>query len=309
MSLVGRPSPPRTEAASRETTPGIASRARCFLHHLQTEQPLLLFLVLGLGVFLFDAWIHPTTGPDDDIRIVIPSEHVESLRVAERDRSGREPTAAELRALLAPWIEEEALVRHALALGLERGDVIVRRRLAQKVRFLLEDASPLPEPSDAELEAWLAARPEAYGHPATLAFEQVFLSRGKHGDRLGEEAQRRLARLGERPDDFAGAGDPFLSGQTVAPSPVPELERTFGREFVAAIFDLPAGAWHGPVASRFGLHLVRITASEPFRPATLDEVRERVHVDVLAHRREERTREEIRKVVDELEIVLEGIDG
>src|SRR6185295_2323909 len=98
-----------------------------------------------------------------------------------RAERGRDPDAAELQTRLDRWIDEQVLYREALALGLDRKDVIVRRQLTQKMRFLIEDATMPAEPSTAELQAWLEQHAERYGQPSTVSFQQVFLSRGRHG--------------------------------------------------------------------------------------------------------------------------------
>ena len=47
-----------------------------------------------------------------------------------------------------------AVTVDCVVLGLDRDDMIVRRRLAQKMEFLAEDLSTVPEPTNAELETW-----------------------------------------------------------------------------------------------------------------------------------------------------------
>jgi hypothetical protein len=48
----------------------------------------------------------------------------------------RSPTASESDRLVADYVREEVLYREALALGLDRDDLVVRRRLVQKMEML-----------------------------------------------------------------------------------------------------------------------------------------------------------------------------
>jgi hypothetical protein len=258
-----------------------------FLSRLQTEQPLLLFLALGAALFVADAALRGADGARDPGAPVLEIRGERARRLLERhpDAARRPPAPEALRAALGDWIEEEVLVREARAIGLEEGDVIVRRRLAQKMRAILEQLHPAPEPDDAALRAALAADPERYGHPATFDFEHVFLSRGRHGAALETAATDLLARL-RGGADFRTLGDPAPTGPVVSGATSESVSRRYGGAFAAKLATLPLGAWHGPVASSLGAHLVRVTAREPFREASVDGVREALLRDLRAAGRE-----------------------
>ena len=74
----------------------------------------------------------------------------------------REPTAEELRVLVSNLLKEELLSREAREMRLDEGDTIVRRRLAQKLEFLLRDTAKLVEPTEIELRSLYDAAPDAY---------------------------------------------------------------------------------------------------------------------------------------------------
>src|SRR5262249_43151012 len=157
----------------------LPARVRRFL-----AEPMLHFL--GLGVVLFA--LHARLQPRD--RIVISSAFVEALRQDHARRTGKPPTPEEERGLVERYVDEEVLDREALALGLDRGDVIVRRRLVQKMEFVTRDAAPAGEPTDADLQRLLDAHPERYGGPGVMSFRHVFLARDRRGDALGADAAR-----------------------------------------------------------------------------------------------------------------------
>ena len=275
------------------------------LSRLQTEQPLLLFLALGAVLFLADAALREGGDPGAP---VLEIEGEQARRLLERvpEAARRRPTPEELRAALGGWIEEEVLVREARAVGLAEGDVIVRRRLAQKMRAILEQLHPAPEPDDAALQARLEADPERYGHPARLDFEQVFFSRGRHGAALETVAAEALARLRDG-EDFRGLGDPAPSGASLTGATPELVARRYGGAFASALAELPVGVWQGPIASSLGAHLVRVGARQPFREATLDEAREALVRDDRVERREALDREALDALIARHVIAIEPL--
>jgi peptidyl-prolyl cis-trans isomerase C len=271
------------------------------------REPLLRFLLLGLVILGMDRLLTVNDGSDPDaMRIVVSTGRQAALAQAFKAEHGRAPQPQELQALLDRWIDEQVLYREALALGLDRRDVIVQRQLTQKMRFLIEDDGLLPEPDAGELQAWLEQHPERYGRAPTVSFEQVFLSRGRHGERLAQEAERIAGQLQQAPQAFVGLGDPFLVGQVVSQADAARLRRDFGPGFAEALARQPAGQWSPPVPSAFGLHLVRVTAREAFRPALLAEVAAQVERDWRLAQRELHNRAVLAELRARYRIEFEG---
>jgi peptidyl-prolyl cis-trans isomerase C len=244
------------------------------------REPLVHFLVLGVALLAVERRALPAGGRE----IVVDAAAVRGLAADHERRTGLPPTPAEQAALVTRWLEDEALYREALALGLDRGDVIVRRRLVQKMELLTEDLEPVPAPDDATLAAWLAAHADRYAAPLRVSLEHVFVA-GAH-----PEAARALgARLAAGADARA-LGDPFLHGRTFAARTTGELARVFGDGFARAAAALPAGTWSAPIRSSYGLHLVRVTARDAGGPAALAAVRDAVARDWTAAEREQANR-------------------
>lgn len=275
------------------------------------REPLWRFLLLGMTILAVDRLI--MRGDDAagaaSAHIVVTASQQATLAEGFRSEQGRDPTTDELQARLDRWIDEQVLYREALALGLDRRDAIVQRQLTQKMRFLIEDATLLPEPTQADLQGWLDQHPERYGEGPAVSFEQVFLSRGRHGKRLTAEATRIATQLQHDPQAFVGLGDPFLVGQSVVAADAARLRRDFGTEFGAALAKLPQGQWAGPISSGFGLHLVRVTSRAPFVPAQLEAVRDRVHLDYQLAQREARNREALAQLRARYRVEFEDSAG
>jgi peptidyl-prolyl cis-trans isomerase C len=244
------------------------------------RQPLTIFILLGVMLFAIDRiWNGPPQPLDGAHNIVVTTTQQQTLLDAFRTEAGRNPTPEETRQRLDRWIEEEVLYREALALNLDRKDLIVHRQLTQKMRFLLNESANAPTPTDAQLQIWLDQHMERYGKPTTISFDQVFLGRGQHGAHLQQDAAAIVAKLAAQPDQFIGLGDPFLQGQHVDNISPINLRRDFGAAFATAVESLQKSVWSNPITSGFGLHLVRITDRRDFQPVPLSEVRDRVLTD------------------------------
>ena len=245
--------------------------------------------MLGAGLFLLYGLIG---GPAEQRpnRIVVSAAKVENLAELFERTWRRPPTQAELDGLIEDHVKEEILYREALALGLERDDIVIRRRLRQKMEFVGEDVAPPAEPTEEELQAFLDEHAERFREPARLSFAQVYLSPDRRGEDAWADAERLLVALDAGTSDPAAAGDPFLLEQDYRDLATPDVERLFGEAFAARVAELPVGRWSGPVESGYGLHLVLVRERTPARLPDLAEVRDAVANEWRAARREEANR-------------------
>lgn len=256
------------------------------LHRLIRE-PLLHFLLVGLSLFgLFAALNKDSALPTN--RIEISRADIEQLHLLFQRQWQRLPTPQELRALIDGRIREEVLYREALALGLDRDDTIVRRRMAQKVEFLVADTAVPAQPEEAALAAYFDSNRERYREPARLSFTHVYFSPDQRGARATSDAQivlKSLQASKTNPGSAAGRGDRFMLAYDYVDKGTDELARDFGQVFADALERLPVGRWSGPVTSGYGTHLVYVSAREDVRIPLLSQVRERVVADWLADQR------------------------
>jgi hypothetical protein len=223
------------------------------------REPLLHFLLIGVALFVLYGTLN--RGRSDAPRdIVISATRVEALAESFATVWMRPPTPAEIKGLVDDYVVEEIYYREAIAMGLDQGDTVIRRRLRQKMEFISEDAATATEPTDAELQAYLAAHPEKFLEPAELTFTQIYFSTEKRGDQARSSAEQLLAELqaGRGPAILTEAGDPtLLPGDMQSASPQ-VIANAFGSDFAAQIAEAPVGQWTGPLQSAFGLHLVRV---------------------------------------------------
>ena len=269
-----------------------------------SRSPLLVFLLLGVGLFTGEHWL---ADGDDERRVVtVTAEQVDALHARWDAQWGRAPTARELRGLIDEAVREEILYREALRLSLDRDDPIVRRRLAQKMTFMLEDNSELQVPTAREVEAHFAAQAERYREPPRTTFRHVFLSDDRRVDpRRDAAALLHAVRNGEE-GSWRGAGDPFTLLREYADRTDREIAEMFGADFALALGDLAMGGWHGPLDSVHGTHLVRVLERRPPRTPALEAIRERIVEELVEARRRERNRDALQALWERYDVRLPG---
>lgn len=266
------------------------------------REPLIHFLVVGLLVFLVnDLW---TGGQSEDEQTIVVSEPV----LARLDdtwirTTGRKPSTEDRKGLIAQYVEEEALAREARRLGLAEGDEIIKRRLAQKMRFMAEGNSKDSAPSESELKSWFDANKDKFNIAERRSFNHIYFSPERHGENLERAANEALASLKDG-SEWQSLGDPFMQKRTYVAVPQGEVVRAFGPDFAKAIFTLPKGQWSKPVGSAFGLHLVRIEVVDQASQADFAANRDRIGSAYMEAMAETETRQEIGRIVDRYKVVV-----
>jgi len=265
------------------------------------KEPLLHFIVLGAALVAMQRWLAPPLPR----QIVLSEPVIRGLRQDYLRRNGALPTPEEEAALLQHFIDDEVQYREALALGLDRGDIIVRRRLVQKMEFLTEDVEPIPEPTDTQLRGYLDAHAERYAQRERVALTHVFISTDRHGNESPALA-RALRDALTNGADPSRLGDPFLRGRDIALSTEQELAAIFGPGFAARVIALPSGVWSEPLPSSYGLHLVRVSSRTAGRRPDLSEVRTAVRRDWREEQRSVANRAAIERLRRQYDIHIEG---
>lgn len=251
-----------------------------------TREPLLHFAVLGAALFAIHVWMgHGRPGRQE---ILVSAGQIESLAATFERTWMRPPSAEELTGLVKDYVREEVAYREAQAMGLDRDDTIVRRRLRQKLEFISEEVSQT-EPDDQVLAAYMAKHPESYRAEERVTFTQVFLDPGRHGDALVGDVQRLLGELrrrGGQPGEVGNLGDATLLEMRFADATVREVAGAFGARFVEQLRAQPRGAWQGPLRSGYGVHLVYVEKWNPGGVPELASVRDAVLRDWQNERRQ-----------------------
>ncbi|MBL8419474.1 MAG: peptidyl-prolyl cis-trans isomerase [Dechloromonas sp.] len=241
------------------------------------REPLVHFVLIGAVIFGLYRLAPPGNpaagGPSKEIRLSL--DELNQLTLLFQSQWRRPPSPQELQRMVENKVEQEILYREALAMGLDKNDEIVKRRMAQKMQFLAEDVAAAREPTTDELKSWYEKNSTRFAQPPRLSLRHLYFSPDRRGARVRDDAQQALAKLAGLPVDTKVASslaDPFMF-QDYYRERAPEfLGKEFGAPFALAVAKLPAGAWQGPVESGFGWHLVFVDTVVAGRVPTFDEV-------------------------------------
>ena len=246
--------------------------------------PLVQFFIAGAIIFgLYAVSGKSSAKPAEAITITAAEQ--KNLAALFTKTWRRPPTLAELNGLIEARVREELFYREALALGLDSGDVIVRRRLAQKIQFITDDLAATRKPTEQDLKNFLDENKDKYAVSPMITFRQVYLSSDRRGPTLMEDAAAILAEL-KRGADPAALGDVIELPPQMEKASTRSISRTFGREFANAIDQVKPGSWSGPIKSGYGAHLVHVLSREDGRIPSLDEARSAVERDWREAQRE-----------------------
>ena len=261
------------------TLSGRLSRLR-----LWTREPLVQFMAIGFVLYLIFAW-RGDTGPGS-YHIVITQGQVDALAAGFVGMWRRPPNGQELKSLVDDFVRQEIATREAMRMGLDRDDVVIRRRLRQKLEFLAEDISNASPPTDADLQTYLDEHPDKFRTEPAVAFRQVFLNPTLRHAATANDAKVLLTRL-----SMAGAdrsietlGDPLMLPSDMPVSSRSEVSRLFGNAFADEVLKLTPGRWSGPIESAYGIHLVFASEHVEGRLPLLAQIRPLVEREVLSER-------------------------
>lgn len=224
------------------------------------REPLVHFLLIGAGLFLLFGWKgNPASmqGGVQSTTIIVAQDTIDQLVAAFNRTWMRPPTEGETKGLMENFIRDEIYYREAIAIGLDQGDALIRRKLRQKMEFILEDIAAQTEPTDEELERFMTEHRQKYLIDPQIAFRQVFINVDKRGDSAEAYASQVLEQLDGGADANA-LGDRSLINHAAELSPLWKIKKDFGETFSTQLLDVEPGKWMGPLRSGFGLHLVFI---------------------------------------------------
>ncbi|MCZ8018573.1 peptidylprolyl isomerase [Novosphingobium sp.] len=264
------------------------------------HEPLMRFLVIGAVLFAGISLVRAEQRPT----ITIDAAEIEQLVSYWRQQSHREPDREELKAIINERVDEEVLAEEAKRLGLDSDDMIIRRRLAQKMAFASEDTVEIPEPSEAELAAYYQANQARYAAPERVALRHVFFSddRTETSPPVAASDALRVLRAGGR-----ATGDPSMLPLSYADVTIETLERDYGEAFAKAVAAAPVGQWTGPVESGFGLHLIRVESRQGRKVPPLADVRDEVRIAWIEERRAVALREQLAELRRGYRIEVAGL--
>lgn len=253
------------------------------------HEPLLHFLLIGAALFAVFRYVQPGSEPAPSSReIRLSLDDLAQLGLLFQSQWNRQPTAEEFARLVENKVQEEVLYREGLAMGLDKGDTIVKRRMAQKMQFLAEDTAAAREPTTAELKSWYAKNSDKFATPKRVSFRHFYFSPDRRATRARDDAVKALAQLAGQSEDVTlpeSLADPFMSQEYYRDRAPDYLGKEFGPQFAQAVANLPTGSWQGPIESGFGWHLVFVDTEIPGRVPDFEEVEPDIKTTWLAEQK------------------------
>jgi hypothetical protein len=270
------------------------------------REPLLHFLVLGVGLFVAYGALNRSGSSKSEI--VVTVGQIEHLTTGFTRSWRRPPSAEELNDLIRSYIREEVYYRQAREMGLDRDDPIIRRRLQQKLEFVSEDVAAQSEPSESDLEALLHSQSEKFRVGLSYTFTHIYLNPDRHVGNLAADAETLLLRLkkGGATADASALGDRFLLETNFEAIPDSEVAKLFGTAFSNRLAELPVGTWQGPLKSGYGLHFVFVKQRTDGRVPVLGEVREAVIKEWKEAQRKNANEDVYKKLLGRYSIIIEA---
>ena len=273
-------------------TPAIEHSRRSFWPTLEgvLREPLLHFLLIGLALFAIYAYLHRgRLGIESSRQIPISLDDLRQMDVYFESQWHRPPTPQEFQAMVEDKVREEVLYREGLAMGLDKDDEIVKRRMAQKMQFLAEDVAAAYQPSTTELKAWFDKNPQKFALPSRYSFRHLYFSpdkRGKSAQADAAAAMTKIAGQSEGSKLAASLADQFMFQDYYGDRTPEAIAKEFGPQFAVALEKLKPRSWQGPVESGYGWHLVYVDTIIPGRIPAFEEMEPDVKTAWLAEQKQ-----------------------
>jgi parvulin-like peptidyl-prolyl isomerase len=285
--------------------------------------PLTHFLAVGGLLFAVFYVLHPPSkGPADANTIVVDRATLLTFMQYESaafdpnyfDREFAALSPQEKQALVDKYVREEALFREANALGLKEGDYVIRRRMVQKMLYLIDDtASESFSPNDDQLQQYFEAHADNYRVAPSLTFTHVFVdSEVKHpggAEKAAEKLKEELQAKGAAFDDAPKYGDRYPYGQNYVKMTPDYVVNQLGSDFAQTLMALTPSdrEWQGPIKSRFGYHIVMLTEHKPSYLPKLAEVRDQVKNDMLRDTVDAYQKKAVQDLIAQYKVKIEGL--
>jgi len=229
------------------------------------QEPLLHFLVVGSLLFFY------ISSNDTEIKsqVTISQGKVKQLIAQFTKTRQRAPSDKDKKALIENQIREDLAFEHGVQMGLIENDSIIKRRVQQKIEFMLNDSIASIEPSRNDLQVYMDKHSKEYTIAPVYTFKHIYINPEKH-----ESLDIFITELQSKDlnKDYKNVGDNMMIESSFTQISTSQIARIFGRKFAKSLDAIPLHVWQGPIKSGYGLHLVMIENKIPKHFAKLEEV-------------------------------------
>ena len=274
------------------------------------REPLLQFLLIGALIFV--AAEITADWKDNRHHVIVVDKNIEDhLKSLYEVQFGADPDAATLKHMVDDYISDEVMYREALRMGLAEQDEIIRRRLVQKMKFLLQDSSDIADPDSAVLQRYYKEHADAFIRPARVSFRHLYFT--NDAARIPDARQRAGNTLREllagHEQEAMKETDKFPLNDHYADLTRRDARKLFGdTEFVTSLFKIPVGTWSDPVESGYGWHLVLVQERTDKYIKPFAQVKDQVLKAWREEVRKQNFNARIKKMIDEYKVQFIGME-
>ena len=240
------------------------------------REPLFHFLLIGAALFVVFQVRQSAREPSPSSKeIRLSLDELAQTTALFQSQWRRDPTPEEFNRMVEQKVQSEVLYREALAMGLDKNDEIVKRRMAQKMQFLAEDVAAAHEPTTDELKTWFVSNSDKFAMASRYSLRHLYFSPDKRGTNAHDDAAIALTKITAEPLNSkvaATLGDRFMFQDYYGDRTPDALAKEFGPQFAVAIEKLKPGSWQGPIESGYGWHLVFVDSVIPGRIPAFEEI-------------------------------------
>jgi len=255
------------------------------------NEPTVHFFMIAVVVFI----VYAISNLNGDDVIELDQREIDARILMQEMVSGQPLTSEQQEFITASYVEEQILVKEAVELGLDN-DARIHDMLAQKMRHVL--SGDIIQPTPAELESFYSSNSELYRAPATVSVDELILDTRNE---IPIEIQTLISE-GVNSDEIlemaSGSSAPLPNANHL------DLSNIFAPEFADAVFQSQGNEWIGPFSSNRGQHFLKIIERSEERIPPMAEIADRVRLDWITQEEEIRLQQEVNKLWDRYEIII-----
>ena len=255
------------------------------------QEPTVHFFLMAVVIFV----IYAISQTNRENLLEVDQREIDA-RVFIQEMTTGQPLNDEQRQFIASnYVEEQILVREAIALGLDY-DARILGMLAQKKRHVL--SGDVIQPTADDLNNYYEENLERYRTLPLVSVNELVLNTQ---DELSAEVQAFL--------DSGSNAEMILAATAGNEAPLPNVNRIdlaniFSPEFSEQVFNAESESWVGPYTSNRGQHWLKITERSEANLPPLNEITDRVRLDWIAEEEEILLQQEVDKLWDQYTIIV-----
>ena len=261
-----------------------------------SKEPTVHFFVIAMVIFA----IYGISSLKNDNLLEVDQREIDARIFMQEMATGQDLSNDQREFIASRYVEEQILVREAIAIGLDN-DARIHDMLAQKMRHVL--SGDVIQPTQEELNEYYHNNIEAYQTLPSVSVNEIVLN---NRDEIPNAAQQLLeqgASANEILDLSPGAAAPLPNVNHI------DLSNIFDPEFADDVFNAQTSAWVGPFLSNRGQHFLQITERTDARLSPLEEILDRVRLDWITQEEEVRLQEEINKLWEQYTIIVDNTNA